>query len=113
MVEHLASPWLGVAVDVFHVWWDPDLEAEVAALGRLGALFGYHVCDWKPDFSDPLNDRGLMGEGCIDLRGIGREVEQAGFDGAIEVEIFSNRYWSMDQAEYLRKIVTAYREHVA
>jgi sugar phosphate isomerase/epimerase len=53
-----------------------------------------------------------MGEGCIDIPSIRREVENNGFRGFIEVEIFSNRYWSMDQGEFLTKIVQAYKEHV-
>jgi sugar phosphate isomerase/epimerase len=110
--EKLQSPWLGVAVDVFHVWWDPDLEREIDLLGRSGTLFGFHVCDWKADFVDPLNDRGLMGEGCIDIRGIRAMVERAGFRGLNEVEIFSTRHWSRDPDEYLRDVVRAYQQHV-
>lgn len=110
--EQLRSPWLGIALDVYHVWWDPELSREIELAGRQGTLFGFHVCDWRADTRDLLNDRGLMGEGCIDLCGIRRMVEGAGFGGMIEVEIFSNAYWAMDQQEFLRKIVAAYEEHV-
>ncbi|HEY4299928.1 MAG TPA: sugar phosphate isomerase/epimerase family protein [Candidatus Didemnitutus sp.] len=112
MVESLRSPWVGVAVDVYHVWWDPALESEIARCGRLNALFAFHVCDWRSPTVDLLNDRGLMGEGCIPLRRIRAWVERAGFGGAIEVEIFSNRWWAADQDEFLARVVTAHREHV-
>ena len=45
-----------------------------------------------------LNDRGLMGEGCIPLRKIRSWVEATGFNGFNEVEIFSNEYWKLDQS---------------
>lgn len=110
--EQLKSPWLGIAADVYHIWWDPDLEKEIALSGKQGTLFAFHVCDWKADTADLLNDRGLMGEGAIRLKEIRGWVEQAGFNGMIEVEIFSNRYWSMDQHEYLAKIKQSFAEFV-
>lgn len=112
MVEALKSPYVGVAADVYHLWWDPALEAEIARCGKLNALFAYHVCDWRTPTTDLLLDRGLMGEGCIPLRQIRAWVEAAGFKGFNEVEVFSNRLWAMDQDEYLKKIVQAYRDHV-
>ncbi len=112
MCEAIASPHVGVAVDVYHVWWDPALEQEIARCGRLKALFAYHVCDWRTPTIDLLNDRGLMGEGCIPLRQIRAWVEGTGFRGFNEVEVFSTRLWAMDQDEYLKKIVQAYKDHV-
>lgn len=106
------SPFLGVAVDVYHTWWDPDLESEIARCGRMDKLFAFHVCDWKSPTEDVLNDRGLMGEGCIDIPRIRSWVEKAGFDGFVEVEIFSRRYWAMDQAAFLDMIKRAWREKV-
>lgn len=108
-VEH---PLLGIAVDVYHVWWDPHLNRELERAGRNNKIFAFHVCDWKSPTTDFLNDRGLMGEGCIDIPGIRREVEKNGFTRFIEVEIFSTRYWNMDQQEYLNLIVKAYKDHV-
>ncbi len=70
------------------------------------------ICDWLTPTTDLLNDRGLMGEGCIDIRGIRRQVETTGFSGWIEVEIFSNRWWSHDPDDYLQRIIDAYRQHV-
>ena len=80
--------------------------------GRLGALFAYHVCDWKTPTIDMLNDRGMMGEGCIPLRQIRTWVEAAGFRGFNEVEIFSNRLWSESQDQLLANIIQSYRDHV-
>lgn len=112
MVEQLRSPLVGVAVDVYHLWWDPALEREIARCGKLGALFAYHVCDWRTPTVDLLNDRGLMGEGCIPLRQIRAWVEATGYRGFNEVEVFSTRLWATDQDEFLAKIVQAYRDHV-
>lgn len=112
LVESLGSSHVGVAVDAYHVWWDPALERELSRCGRLGALLAYHVSDWRTPTLDLLNDRGLMGEGCIPLRQIRGWVEAAGFRGFIEVEIFSNRLWSHSQDQLLAQIVHAYRGHV-
>ncbi len=112
LCEALASPQVGVAVDVYHLWWDPALEAEIARCGRLGKLFAYHVCDWRTPTEDLLLDRGLMGEGCIPLRQIRGWVEATGFSGFNEVEIFSNRHWATNQDEFLARIVQGYRQHV-
>jgi len=87
---------LGVAVDVYHVWWDPALEAQVARAGRMRRLFAYHICDWLVPTTDLLNDRGMMGDGVIDLRCIRSWMEAAGYDGQHEVEIFSHRWWRAD-----------------
>jgi sugar phosphate isomerase/epimerase len=108
----IGSDLVGVAVDVYHLWWDPALEVEIARCGRAGKLFAFHVCDWKTPTVDLLLDRGLPGEGCIDVRGIRSWVERAGFHGFIEVEIFSRAYWEMDQRLFLSRIVEAYRAHV-
>jgi len=103
------SPDVGVAADVYHLWWDPDLESEIARCGRSGYLMAFHICDWRTPTLDLLNDRGLMGEGCIDIRGIRGWVEAAGFRGFNEVEIFSERLWAMDQNEFLQTLINAYR----
>jgi sugar phosphate isomerase/epimerase len=107
--EALNHPYVGVAVDVYHLWWDPSLENEIIRCGRNNKLLAFHICDWKSPTTDLLNDRGLMGEGCIPLRKIRSWVENAGFKGYIEVEIFSNEYWKMDQSVYLNKIIKAYK----
>jgi sugar phosphate isomerase/epimerase len=111
MAEALQSPQVGIAVDVYHLWWDNDLENQVKRCGRNGNLSAFHICDWKTPTLDMLNDRGLMGEGCIDIKKIRSWVEDAGFDGYNEVEIFSTIYWQRDQQEFLQKITDAYYKH--
>ncbi len=111
MAEELNSPWVGVAVDVYHLWWDPFLEKEIMRCGENGNLTAFHICDWKVPTTDFLLDRGLMGEGCIPVKKIRSWVEAAGFTGFNEVEIFSTKYWAEDQAGYLKKIIDAYKEH--
>lgn len=111
LCTELKSPWLGIAVDVYHVWWDPALEAEIKLAGRDGTLFAFHICDWRTPIVDLLNDRGLMGEGCIPIRQIRGWVEAAGFSGFNEVEIFSHRWWAADQADFLQRITAAYLQH--
>ena len=88
-----SPPSLGVAVDVYHVWWDPDLAREIARAGKANRLFGYHVCDWLVPTRDLLTDRGMMGDGVIDLRMIRALMESAGYNGPVEVEIFSSLDW--------------------
>lgn len=109
--EQLDHPLVGIAVDVYHVWWDPDLESEIRRAGRMGTLFAYHICDWRLETRDLLNDRGLMGDGCIDLKTIRGWVEAAGFTGPHEVEVFSDELWATDQAEYVHRIIEAYQQH--
>jgi sugar phosphate isomerase/epimerase len=111
MAEKLNSHWAGVAVDVYHLWWDPKLEMEIKRCGMHNHLLAFHICDWKSPTIDFLYDRGLMGEGCIPLRKIRSWVEATGFSGFNEVEIFSNEYWKLDQSEYLKKIISAYRNY--
>ena len=92
---------LGVAVDVYHVWWDPQLEAQIRRAGAK-RLLAYHICDWLVPTSDLLLDRGMMGDGVIDLKRIRAWVERAGYRGFHEVEIFSvNNWWQRDPDEVL------------
>lgn len=106
MVTALQSPWAGVAIDVYHVWWDSYLQSEIARAGK--SVLSFHVCDWRTPTRDILNDRCLMGEGCIRIAQIRKWVEEAGFEGPVEVEIFSDEYWATDQAEFVQKIKAAY-----
>lgn len=108
----VGDPIVGIAVDVYHVWWDPDLEREIKLAGESGLIFAFHICDWLANTKDLLTDRGLMGEGVVDIRRIRSWVEATGFNGFNEVEIFSERLWGMDQNEYVAKITQAYHENV-
>jgi len=92
-IETAADPWLGTCIDVYHVWWDPNLARDIARAGARKRIFGFHVCDWLVPTVDVLNDRGMMGDGVIDIPGIRRLIEAAGYDGLVEAEIFSQRNW--------------------
>jgi len=111
IAENINADGVGVVVDVYHLWWDEDLEEEIQRCGDNGHLQAFHICDWKVPTEDMLNDRGLMGEGCINVPQIRTWVENAGFDGFTEVEIFSNRYWAMNQDDFLQQIIEAYQKH--
>ncbi len=91
---------IGVAVDAYHVWWDPDLALEIARAGR--RILAYHVNDWLVPTNHLLLDRGMMGDGVIDLRAMRAMVERAGYRGHCEVEILSQRWWQRDPDEVLR-----------
>jgi len=93
---------LGVAVDVYHVWWDPKLQSQIQRAGKK-RIFAYHICDWLVPTRDLLNDRGMMGDGVIDLPLIRSWVEAADYSGFQEVEIFSELdWWQRDPEEVLR-----------
>jgi sugar phosphate isomerase/epimerase len=102
---------LGVAVDVYHLWWDPDLYTGIARAGRERVL-AYHVSDWLVPTKDMLNDRGMMGDGVIELRRIRRAVEDAGFNGFIEAEVFSDYWWAQPMDRVLSTCIERYRSVV-
>lgn len=110
--EELGIDNVGVAIDVYHLWWDPTLEEQIARTGELDKLFAFHVCDWRVPTRDFFRDRVIMGDGCIEVSKIRRMVENAGYQGFIEVELFSNDYWTSDQSPYLQRIIEAYRDYV-
>ncbi|MCC5968858.1 MAG: sugar phosphate isomerase/epimerase [Pararhodobacter sp.] len=89
----LLGDGLGVAIDVYHVWWDPGLPEAIARAGRMNAILAHHICDWLVPTTDLLLDRGMMGDGVIDLVGIRAMIEAAGYSGPQEVEIFSAQNW--------------------
>ena len=94
---------MGVAVDVYHVWWDPKLEQQIKRAGRKRIL-AYHICDWLVPTRDLLNDRGMMGDGVIDLKLIRSWIEAAGYSGRHEVEIFSELDWWKREPDEVLKI---------
>lgn len=103
---------LGVAVDVYHVWWDPKLEAQIARAGK-ERLLAFHVCDWLTPTADLLNDRGMMGDGVIDIPRIRGWVEAQGFAGYSEVEIFSTgHWWQQPHGEVLQTCIARHRSAV-
>ena len=95
---------VGIAVDVYHVWWDSDLAASLD--DAKGRILGYHLCDWLENTSDMLLDRGMMGDGVADLKAIRAAVEAAGYTGACEVEIFSGQNWWRRDPNHVLDIIT-------
>lgn len=102
---------LGVAVDVYHVWWDPKLFSQIRRAGA-DRLLAYHVCDWLTPTRDLMNDRGMMGDGVVQLKAIRREMEAAGYAGACEVEIFSVDWWAQPGGEVLDTCIQRHRSVV-
>ncbi|MBK8525818.1 MAG: sugar phosphate isomerase/epimerase [Rubrivivax sp.] len=103
---------LGVALDIYHVWWDPKLEQQIVRAGK-ERLLAYHVCDWLTPTRDLLSDRGMMGDGVVELKKIRGWVEAAGFAGFSEVEIFSNLdWWQRPGAETLDVCISRHKTAV-
>jgi sugar phosphate isomerase/epimerase len=102
---------LGVALDVYHIWWDPELLPQIARAGK-DRLLAFHVCDWLVPTTDILNDRGMMGDGVIDIRLVRSAVEAQGFAGYCEIEIFSNAWWEKPMHEVLQTCVARHRSAV-
>ncbi len=99
---------LGVALDVYHIWWDPEVLSQIARAGK-DRLLAFHVCDWLVPTKDILNDRGMMGDGVIDIRSLRRAVEAQGFAGYSEIEIFSEGWWGKPMDEVLRTCIERHR----
>jgi sugar phosphate isomerase/epimerase len=100
MSEQYDAANVGVVVDVYHVWWDPERADEIARLGD--RIAGYHVNDWLVPVKNVLMNRGMMGDGVIELRRIRGEIERAGYTGPIEVEIFNESIWERPLDELVR-----------
>lgn len=101
---------IGVALDVYHIWWDPDIRAQIQRAGK-ERLLAFHICDWLSPTNDMLTDRGMMGDGVIDIRHYRAMVEHQGFDGLNEVEIFSaENWWKRDPDEVLQEMISRARE---
>ena len=108
LCDRIGAANVGVAVDVYHVWWDTGLADALARAGD--RIFGYHLCDWLEDTRDMLLDRGMMGDGVADLKAIRQAVEAAGYSGACEVEVFSaSDWWQRDPDEVLDVMVERFR----
>jgi sugar phosphate isomerase/epimerase len=102
---------LGVALDVYHIWWDPELRPQIERAAK-DRLMAFHVCDWLVPTRDILNDRGMMGDGVIDIRSIRSAVEAQGFAGYAEIELFSHDWWDKPIDEVLRTCIARHRSAV-
>ncbi len=104
-----SGQWLGVAVDAYHVWWDPKVHQQIARAGA-ARIKAFHVCDWLVPTTDLLLDRGMMGDGVIELQALRASVEAAGYQGIVEVEIFSqNNWWKRPMQEVLHTCVERFK----
>jgi sugar phosphate isomerase/epimerase len=99
---------LGVALDVYHIWWDPELLPQITRAGK-DRVLAFHVCDWLVPTKDILNDRGMMGDGVIDIRSVRSAVEAQGFAGYSEIEIFSDDWWGKPMDEVLKTCIERHR----
>ena len=100
---------IGVAIDVYHTWWDPKLKDGIARAGHGGRILAHHICDWLAPTRDLLLDRGMMGDGVIDLQDFRRAVEATGYLGPQEVEIFSRDWWARPGREVIATCIERYR----
>jgi sugar phosphate isomerase/epimerase len=113
----LAAPFpaetVGVVVDTYHVWWDPELRESIARAGREGRIASYQVCDWAlPLAAEPLNSRGHVGDGYVDFATISQWVAEAGYTGDVETEIFNEEIWAEDPAVTAATVGARYATHV-
>jgi sugar phosphate isomerase/epimerase len=110
LIERFAAETLGVIVDAYHVWWDPDVYTQIARAA--GHILGFHVSDWLMPPPDHLNGRGMMGDGVIEVRRLRRAVDATGYTGYIEVEIFNQALWEKPGYELLPLMCQRYLEYV-
>jgi sugar phosphate isomerase/epimerase len=110
LADQLSSSTAGVVVDVFHVWWDPDVLQQIAR--AQGKIAGFHVSDWPVPLPGILMGRAMMGDGVIDLRKLRQAVDATGYDGPIEVEIFNEEIWKNADDKLLERIQQSFLEHV-
>lgn len=114
VAERFPATQVGVMVDAYHVWWDPAVYPQIARAGAGGRICGFQVCDWiTPLPAGVLLGRGMIGDGCIELRRLREAVDRAGYTGPIEVEIFNESVWALPGADVLARLVERYAEHVA
>jgi sugar phosphate isomerase/epimerase len=110
LLDRLGSSQVGVAIDAYHVWWDPELYGEISR--SAGRILGFHIDDWPVPNPNPVLSRAIMGDGVIELRRIRTAVDEVGYAGPIEVEIFNPTYWNMPGEEVLQLMKDRYVQHV-
>jgi sugar phosphate isomerase/epimerase len=110
LAHDFPSDTVGIVIDAYHVWWDPNVYQEIDRAGR--RIFAFHVSDWLVPPPDFLNGRGLMGDGCIEFSKLIAAVNRAGYNGPIEVEIFNEQLWSLPGDDALSLIQKRFAEFV-
>ncbi len=114
LADGFAPEVVGVTVDTFHIWWDPQVLDQIARAGREGRIASYQVCDWRtPLASDVLLSRHQPGDGVIDFGSLTRAVVDAGWDGDVEVEIFNADVWADEPAAVARRTAVAFGQAVS
>ncbi|WP_327118457.1 sugar phosphate isomerase/epimerase [Streptomyces sp. NBC_01341] len=112
LAERFPAEQVGVVVDAYHVWWDDTAPAQIARAGAGGRIHSFQLADWiTPLPAGVLVGRGQLGDGCVDFRALRAQVEAAGFDGPIEVEIFNESLWARDGAEVVAEVAARYTDH--
>jgi sugar phosphate isomerase/epimerase len=111
IVEQMQSPSAGVVIDAFHVWWDPEVMTQIER--ARGKIVGFHVSDWPVPLPGILMGRAMMGDGVIELRRLRQAVDDAGYNGPIEVEIFNEEVWESADSALLQQIQQSFLQHVA
>lgn len=112
LAERFPAEQVGVVVDTYHVWWDDRAPAQIARAGAAGRIHSFQLADWiTPLPAGVLLGRGQLGDGTVDFRALRTEVEAAGFDGPIEVEIFNETLWARDGSEVLAEVAERYLQH--
>jgi sugar phosphate isomerase/epimerase len=60
----------------------------------------------------PIRSSGAACDGVIELRRLRRAVDEAGYTGPIEVEIFNQTIWNEPGDQVLERMKQRYLEHV-
>jgi sugar phosphate isomerase/epimerase len=110
MAEHFNADRVGLVVDVYHIWWDPQVYVEIAKTAE--RIFAFHVSDWIVPTPDFLMGRGMMGDGVIEIRRLREAVDAAGYAGPIEVEIFNDTLWSQSTDEIVGQVAESFQRFV-
>ncbi|MFF0737649.1 sugar phosphate isomerase/epimerase family protein [Streptomyces chartreusis] len=114
LAERFPAHQVGVTVDTYHIWWDDTAPAQIARAGAGGRIHTFQLADWTTPLPEGvLTGRGQIGDGAIDMREWKGYVEAAGYDGAIEVELFNDGLWARDGREVLAETAARFVEHTA
>jgi sugar phosphate isomerase/epimerase len=106
IVESINSPYFGVYLDTYHIWWDFCLDIQIPR--AKDHIFGVHVNDWREPPRDTNRDRAMMGDGIIPLKYILGLIHETGYDGYYEVEILSEELWKLDHNTLVQQCVTSF-----